>query len=138
LVWCVGVIAAYCVFLLLVQMSVAPYISFADGACCSTRNISFVAWAIYNPHGELVDLQGVCLGCTTNNVTEYSAAIELLVEDVNLNIRTLIVNLASQLVVLQLNGRYSVRNPQILRLYLCVCLLEFFLITLHINTFLEG
>jgi len=50
--------------------------------------------------------------------------IELLAEVVNLNIRVLIVNLDSQLVVLQLNGRYSIRNPQILRLYLCVLLLE--------------
>ena len=37
---------------------------------------------------------------------------------------TLFVNLDSQLVILQLNGYYSVRNPHILRFYLRVCLLE--------------
>ncbi|WP_369124370.1 reverse transcriptase-like protein, partial [Actinobacillus pleuropneumoniae] len=77
-------------------------------ACRSTQKLSSTTWVIYYPHGELADLQGVCLGCTTNNVVEYSAVIELLAEAVVLNIRALIVNLDSQLVVLQLNGRYSV------------------------------
>lgn len=108
--WCVSVIAAYCVFLLLGQMSGSPYIGFADGASRSTHNLSSTAWVIYDPHGVLVDLQGVCLGCTTNNVAEYSDVIELLGKAINLGIRTLVVNLDSQLVVHQLNGRYSVRD----------------------------
>ena len=110
--------------LLLVQMSSTPYVGFADGACCNTQNLSSTAWVIYDPHGELVDLQVVCLGCTTNNVAEYSAVIELLIEAINLDIHALVVNLDSQLVVLQLNGRYSIRNLQIIRLYLHVRLLE--------------
>ena len=69
-------------------------------------------------------MQGVCLGPTTNNVTEYSVILELLNEVVNLDIRALLVYLDSQLVVLQLNGHYSVRNPSILRLYLRIRLLE--------------
>ena len=43
---------------------------------------------------------------------------------ITLGISALVVNLDSQLVVLQLNGHYSVRNPHILRLYLGVHLLE--------------
>ena len=124
LAWCVGVIATYCVLFLLVQMSVLPYVGFADGTSRSTCNLSSAAWVIYDPHGELVDLQGVCLGCTTNNVAEYSAVIELLSEAINLDIRTLAVNLDSQLVVQQLSRHYSVRDHQILRLYLHVKLLE--------------
>ena len=124
-------IAAYCVFFLLGQMSGLPYVGFTDGASCSTRNLSSATWAIYDPHGELVDIQGVYLGCTMNNVAEYSVVIKLLVEAINLDIRTLVVNLDSQLVVLQLNGRYYVRDHQILRLYLHVKLLErdFYFIT---------
>ena len=110
--------------LLLVQMSGTPYVGFADGACRSTCNLSLAAWVIYDPHGELLDLQGVCLGRTTNNVAEYSAVIELLAEAVDLGIRELVVNLDSQLVVHQLNRRYSVRDLRILRLYLRVRLLE--------------
>ena len=106
------------------QRSDAPYVRFTDGACRSTRNLSSAAWVIYDPHGELIDLQGVCLGRTTNNVAEYSAVIELLAEAINLGIRALVVNLDSQLVVHQLNGQYSVRDHRILRLYLRVRLLE--------------
>ena len=109
---------------LLVQMSDAPYVGFADSACRSTRNLSSTAWVIYDPHGKLIDLQGVCLGCTTNNLVECIAVIELLDEATNLGICTLVVNLDSQLVVHQLNGRYSVRDQCILRLYLRVRLLE--------------
>ena len=110
--------------LLIVQMSITPYVGFADGASRSTRNLSSAAWVIYNPAGELIDLQGIFLGLTTNNVVEYSAVIELLTEAINLGIRKLLVNLDSQLVVLQLNNHYLVRNPHILRLYLRIILLE--------------
>ena len=63
---------------LVVQMSIHPFVGFADGASRSTRNLSSAAWVIYDPAGELIDLQGVCLGRTTNNIAEYSAVLELL------------------------------------------------------------
>ena len=111
---CCGVLCkcfyAYWVFLI-VQMSITPYVGFTDGASHSTRNLSLAAYVIYDPTGELVNLQGVCLGPATNNVAEYSAIFELLNEVVNLEIRMLLVHLNSQVVVLQLNGHYSVRNP---------------------------
>ena len=106
------------------QIYISPYVGFADGAFRSTKNLSSAAWVIYDPVGELINLQIICLGPATNNVTEYSALLELLTQAVNLGIRTLIVKLDSQLVVLQLNGHYSVRNPCILRFYLCIRLLE--------------
>ena len=99
-------------------MFVTPHIGFADGAFHSTRNLSSMEWAIYDPHGELIDIQGICLGCTTNKISGYSAVIELLLEAIALVIREFFFNLDSQLVFLQLNGQYSVRNPQILRMYL--------------------
>ena len=90
----VCVFSAYWVFLI-VHMSITPYVGFMDGASRSTRNLSLEAWVIYNPAGELVNLQGACLGPTTNNVAEYSAIFELLTEAVILGIRTLLVNLDS-------------------------------------------
>ena len=110
--------------LLIVQMSITPYVDFVDGASCITRNLSSTAWVIYDPASELIDLQGICLGRTTKNVAKYNAVIELLTEAINLSIRALLVNLDSQLVILQLNNHYSVRNLHILRLYLCIHLLE--------------
>eukprot|EP00253_Pinus_taeda_P016333 PITA_16333 len=81
--------------LAVVQMSVTPHISFTDGAFRSTRNLSSTMWAIYNPHGELIDLQGIFLGRTTNNIVEYSAVIKLLSKSIALNILELVVNLDS-------------------------------------------
>ena len=74
-------------FLPALQMSVSPHIGFANGACRSTQNLSSMAWAIYDPHGELVDIQGICLGRTTNNIIEYSTIIKLLSEASALDIR---------------------------------------------------
>ena len=92
-----------------------------------------MTWAIYDPNSELIDLQGIFLGRTTNNIDEYNAVIELLSKAITLGIRELVVNLDSQLVVLQLNGKYSTMNPQILRIYLHIHLLErhFDYITYH-------
>ena len=76
-------------------MFIIPYVGFADGASHSTRNLSLATWVIYNPAGELVNLQGVCLGPTRNNVVEYSDILELLNEAINLGICTLLVHLDS-------------------------------------------
>ena len=76
-------------------MYVTPHIGFADDACHSTHNLSSVAWAIYDPHGEFIDLQGICLGHTTNNIFEYSVVIKLLSETISLDIWELVVNLDS-------------------------------------------
>ena len=77
------------------HMSIVPYVGFADGASRGTKNLSSAAWVIYKPAGELINLQGICLGRTTNNVAEYSAIVELLTEVVNLDICALLVNLDS-------------------------------------------
>jgi ribonuclease HI len=101
-----------------------PYIGFADGASRSTRNLASAAWAIYAPTNELIFLRGVCHGRATNNITEYSAIIELLVDAISLGIRHLVVRLESQLVVLQLSNVYSIQSPTLLRVYLRIHLLE--------------
>ena len=90
------------------------YIGFADGACHSTQNISSVAWIIYSPSDELVSMHGVSLGQTMNNIAEYSLVVELLSESISFGIRSLIVRLDSELVVLQLNRVYAIRNPVLL------------------------
>jgi ribonuclease HI len=92
------------------QMSVSslPYIGFADGASHSTQNLASTTWEIYAPTNELISLHGVFLGRATNNIMKYSAVIELLTDAVSLGISHLIVQLDSQLVVLQLSNIYSI------------------------------
>jgi hypothetical protein len=62
------------------QMSSEPevFIGYADGASRHTRRLASAAWVIFTPRGQLLSSGGICLGDTTNNVTEYSAVIELL------------------------------------------------------------
>ena len=95
-----GLVCFASVFLLIgsclfVQMSITPYVSFMDGASHSTRNLSSLAWVIYDPSGELIELQGICLGWTTKNVIEYSVVLELLTKAINISICALLVNLDS-------------------------------------------
>jgi len=82
------------------SMSLQTYIGFANGACRSTWNIYSAAWVIYSPSDELVSMHGVSLGQTTNNITEYSAVIELLSESISFGIQSMIVRLDSELIVL--------------------------------------
>ena len=103
------------------------FIGFADGASRHTRNLASAAWVIFSLSGQLVASRGACLGSTTNNIAEYSAMIELLVNAISHGIVHLQVHLDSQLIVSQLNGSYQVRNPLLLRKYLKVRLLERYL-----------
>ena len=104
--------------------SLLPYIGFADGASRSTQNLASAAWAIYTPTNELITLRGVCLGCATNNIADYSVIIELLIDAISLRIRHLVVRLDSQLVVLQLSNVYTIRSPTLLQVYMWIHLLE--------------
>jgi ribonuclease HI len=106
------------------SMSSLPYIVFVDGASHSTQNLSSIAWEIYAPTNELISLHGVCLGRATNNITKYNAVIELLTDVVSIGIHHLIVQLDSQLLLLQLSNFYSIQSPTLLRVYLRIRLLE--------------
>lgn len=107
-----------------VMSSGSIYVGYADGASRHTGNIASTTWVIYLPLGQLLSYGGSCLGPATNNLAEYSAVIELLVDVIHHGIDHLIVRLDSQLVVSQLNDIYNIRNPILLRKYLCIKLLE--------------
>jgi ribonuclease HI len=100
------------------------YTGFADGDSHHTLNLASAAWVIYEPSGQFLSSGSTCLGPSTNNIAEYSATMELLLDAISYGIQHLVVHLDSQLVVLQLNGQYRVHNPSILRKYLRVKLLE--------------
>jgi ribonuclease HI len=100
------------------------HIGFTNGVSRSTQNLAFAAWAIYAPTNKLITLQGVCLGRATNNIVEYSAIIDLLIDAISFDICHLVVRLNSQLVVLQLSNLYAIRSPTLLWVYLRIRLLE--------------
>ena len=94
------------------------YTGFADGASHHTLNLAVSAWVIYEPSSQLLSYGSTCLGPSTNNIVEYSAIIELLMDAISHGIQHMVVRLDSQLVVLQLNGQYWVRDSFSLRKYL--------------------
>ena len=108
---------------------------FADGASRHTRNLASAAWVLHYPSGQLLVSRGVCIGPASNNIAEYTTVVYLLSEAISLGVDSLVVFLDSQLVVLQLNNNYRVRDPFLLRLYLRVRLLQIsfqFLTFIHI------
>jgi len=119
-------------------MAEGTFIGFADGASHHTQNIASATWVIYSPTGQLVVPGGVCLGPATNNVAEYSAVIELLCDAISHGMLCLEVRLDSQLVVMQQNGEYRVRNPIILRYFLRVRLLERFFVYINYEHILRN
>ena len=97
--------------------SLEPFVGYTDGASRSTQNLFFAAWTIFDPSGELVSFQGIC-------IVEYSALIELLFDAISLGIHRIIIRLDSQLILLQLTNIYILWNPTILCMFLRVHLLE--------------
>jgi ribonuclease HI len=100
------------------------FVGYAYGASRYMRRLVSAAWVIFTPQGQLLSSRGICLGDTTNNVTEYSAVIEFLREALSLGISHLHVYLDAQLVGSQLNRVYKVHDPTLHRRFLRVCLLE--------------
>ena len=102
----------------------AYHISYVDDASRWTQNLTSATWALYTPSHEILHSSDICLGPATNNQAEYIAVIGLLADAQCHHIRYLSVFLDSQLVVLQLNNVYRVRDPCLFRKYLQVRLLS--------------
>ena len=76
-------------------MESSAYIGFADGASRHTQNSASAAWVIYTPTGQVLSSGGTCLRPSSNNVVEYSIAIELLRDAISHGFHSLEVRLDS-------------------------------------------
>ena len=76
------------------------YTGFADGASHHTLNLASTTWVIYEPSSHLLSSGSTCLGPSTNNITEYNAIIELLLDAISHGIQHMVVCLDSLLTVL--------------------------------------
>ena len=101
-------------------MESSSYIGFTDDTSFHTQNSASVAWVIYTPMGQVFSSGGVCLRTSSNNVSEYSAIIELLRDAISHGVLSLEVHLDSQLVVSHINGLYHVTDLTLLQRFLCV------------------
>ena len=107
-------------FLSLLQMEHTSnrYMGFTDRASRWSPNLASAAWVIYSPLHELIHIDGICMGTTTNNQVEYDGVNGLFATTLQIRIHHLYVFLDSQLLVSQLNNHYRVQDPCLFRNYL--------------------
>lgn len=97
--------------------SSARYILHADGGSRGNPGPSASGFVIQNDTGTVVAEKGVFLGVTTNNQAEYQALKLGLEEARRLGCSKLEVFMDSMLVVNQMNGRYKVKNSDLLAIH---------------------
>ena len=78
--------------------NMATFTGFVDDDNRYTLNIVSSAWVLYSPTSDTVSSGGVCLGPSTNNLTEYHAVIGLLMKSLANDVRQIRVYLDSELV----------------------------------------
>ena len=100
------------------DLTLCQYIGFADKASRWSPNLTSAAWVIYSPLHDLIHIDGICVGTTTNNQEEYDGFNGLLAIALQLGIHHLDVFLDSQLLVSQLNNYYRVCDPYLFRKFL--------------------
>jgi ribonuclease HI len=90
-----------------------PLIVACDGAARGNPGPAGIGVQIITPDGAVVAEIARGIGEATNNVAEYTAAIEGLTLAQELGARTVTVRSDSQLLVNQLTGRYRVKTPHL-------------------------
>jgi ribonuclease HI len=90
-----------------------PLIVACDGAARGNPGPAGIGVQITTPDGAVVAEIARGIGEATNNVAEYTAAIEGLTLAQELGARTVTVRSDSQLLVHQLTGRYRVKTPHL-------------------------
>ncbi len=88
-----------------------------DGAARGNPGPAGVGVHITDPDGKVVAEIARGIGVATNNVAEYTAAIEGLTRALELGARDVLVRSDSRLLVEQLSGRFKVKNPTLQRLH---------------------
>ena len=88
-----------------------------DGAARGNPGPAGIGVVITSPGGTVRDRIGRGIGVATNNVAEYTAAIEGLRRAGALGATDVLVRSDSRLMVEQLSGRFKVKNPTLQRLH---------------------
>lgn len=89
-----------------------------DGASRGNPGLAGAGIIIKDDHGRRIETIQRFLGVTTNNQAEYRALIEGLRAAKRHDPAELTVQMDSELVVKQMTGKYRVRHPEMVPLYL--------------------
>jgi ribonuclease HI len=93
------------------------YVLYSDGGARSNPGPAACAAFLYDANGELVKAGGEYLGSNTNNYAEYRGLIFGLKMAKEQDIGNLKCHLDSELVVMQVNGAYRVKEPTLKELW---------------------
>lgn len=82
-----------------------------DGGARGNPGPAGAGVVIRDEKNEIIGQHKKYLGEQTNNVAEYQALILALVESVKLGAESLKINMDSELIVRQMQGRYKIKEP---------------------------
>jgi len=88
-----------------------------DGASRGNPGPAGYGVSIADDDGTIVEELAKGIGITTNNVAEYTAALEGLRKAAELGAEDVLLRSDSRLLIEQLSGRYRVKNPTLQRLH---------------------
>ena len=88
-----------------------------DGASRGNPGPAGYGVSIAEHDGTIVEELAKGIGITTNNVAEYTAALEGLRKAAELGAEDVLLRSDSRLLIEQLSGRYRVKNPTLQRLH---------------------
>ena len=90
---------------------------YTDGASRGNPGKAAAGFSIHSSEGKILDEDSCYLGKATNNQAEYRALI-MAMEKTLMRSKEAVFFSDSELMVNQLNGVYSVKNPDLKRLFL--------------------
>ncbi|MBE3120711.1 MAG: ribonuclease HI family protein [Thermoplasmata archaeon] len=90
---------------------------FTDGGARGNPGPAAIGIMLYDEKKQLLLEHKECIGTATNNIAEYKALIKALELVVDFSQNEVCCFLDSELVVMQLNGRYRVKTPHIQKLF---------------------
>jgi ribonuclease HI len=92
-------------------------IVYTDGAARGNPGPAGIGVHVESPDGRLVAEKGQGIGVATNNVAEYTAALEGLRLAAERGATEVLLRSDSRLLIEQLAGRFRVKNPTLIRLH---------------------
>lgn len=98
-------------------MNSKKLVIYTDGASKNNPGPAAIGVVIKDIHGETIVEISRGIGFATNNQAEYQAVIAALEKAIDMGAHQLELNIDSELLVRQVQGRYRVKNPGLKVLY---------------------
>jgi ribonuclease HI len=89
---------------------------YSDGASRGNPGMAAIGAVIKDEKGKLISSLSKAIGRATNNQAEYYALITIMKEALKLGVSDVVIHADSELIVKQLNGKWKIKNRELLKL----------------------